>query len=480
MSDQTTTTPKQKLTSLSDLAILLDDQPDVEDNKGNYRSNSFQIVAPMMYLIGVRKRNFENHRPSLIPEYDSLEQDKDARVIRNLCYIRSAIMQHFKDISREFYYGLNTLETVPNYIDPEVVIQLRKDGITPYVSKPDLNLYIVEINKEISNHINNVKKLFPEWLNWEYVKQLFIMPNGTNVKGTKANSLLFNSNWNRYPFICYINIDNENFGNLLLSDAKFVQRLYEFHEDYFENMSLVKGISPDMQESLNCFLERNRKTLVVVDCENSNPIKLAAALSDLSKLERAHIYKVMLFDSAYTTTMWTTLCRTGITNEFACERQSITRLYEHKSQVDMALATQTCREVYCNEVDSVILVSSDSDYWAMINTLSDIEFLVMLERDKSGDKIKTALTSANQHYCYIDDFCTAQAYNIKKITLFDAIQTNLDDRVSFNISEIFKTEVQQNWLEMSAKEQSNFYDLCLKTIRLSIDTAGNVKILVGD
>jgi hypothetical protein len=43
----------------------------------------------------------------------------------------------------------------------------------------------------------------------------------------------------------------------------------------------------------------------------------------------------------------------------------------------MALAARTCQEVYKNGVDSVVLVSSDSDYWASIQTLSDIDFMVL-------------------------------------------------------------------------------------------------------
>jgi len=32
---------------------------------------------------------------------------------------------------------------------------------------------------------NNCKSLFPIWINWTYIKELFIMPNGLTEDGTK-------------------------------------------------------------------------------------------------------------------------------------------------------------------------------------------------------------------------------------------------------------------------------------------------------
>ena len=37
---------------------------------------------------------------------------------------------------------------------------------------------------------------------------------------------------------------------------------------------------------------------------------------------------------------------------------------------------------YKNDVDSFVIVSSDSDYWGLISSLPDAHFLVMIEREK--------------------------------------------------------------------------------------------------
>ena len=107
------------------------------------------------------------------------------------------------------------------------------------------------------------------------------------------------------------------------------------------------------------FLADAGKAIMVVDCENSDPVKLAAALSSLSPSSKAKLSKILLFDSEYTTSSWGILAQAG---NFPVEHVTVLRLNEKKSQVDMTLATRTCKEVYTNAVDSVILVSSDSDY----------------------------------------------------------------------------------------------------------------------
>lgn len=50
-----------------------------------------------------------------------------------------------------------------------------------------------------------------------------------------------------------------------------------------------------------------QKCLIVVDCENSDAVKLAAALSSLPTEQLGKISKVILFDSEYTTAQWKTL-----------------------------------------------------------------------------------------------------------------------------------------------------------------------------
>ncbi|MCD7829718.1 MAG: hypothetical protein LUG58_04700 [Clostridiales bacterium] len=470
---------RRTLNSLADLGSLFPSEPP-EPLPVNDHKNTYNLVALMMYLVGVEYRHFETHDPPLTENFNRHDQKKNARIIRNQCMVRTALEQKYTQIRSAFLYDLKNLASLPEMIPTQAVTGLLADGIDLQSTKPDVNNYILLINREISNRINNVKDMFPEWVRWDYIRPLFLMPNGFKKEGIKAAGDYYNTNRNRYPFQCYINWDRDGCGNIFNSDYKFVQLLYERYEDSFEDKSLVRSVGDQKMDDLYAFIGRNEKTLIVVDCENSDPVKLAAMLSSLNAAQKSAIHKIMLFDSDYTTTAWTTLCQMGIPTDYDTEHIVVGRIYEHKSQVDMTLAANTCREVYLNQVDSVILVSSDSDYWALIQSLPGVHFLVMLEKAKSGLQIRNALESQGHPYCFIDDFCTGATYSIKTKTLLSELQKRLDEAVNINVSAMLEEAFRSTWVQMSDKEKANFYDRHIKTMRLKIAADGQLRIVVGE
>lgn len=301
------------------------------------------------------------------------------------------------------------------------------------------------------------------------------MPSGTKPDGIKAAGFEYNKNRNRYPFQCYINWRGGDIGNILYCDVKFVTLLYESWEDCFENVSLVRDAGNVTKADIYNFLADSGKTIMVVDCENSDPIKLAAAISGLSPASKAKLSKILLFDSEYTTASWNILAQAG---DFKIEHVTVMRLNERKSQVDMTLATRTCKEVYTNGVDSVILVSSDSDYWALIQSLADIDFLVMLERHKCGTDILNALEQRNIVYCFLDDFCTNASYAIKTTTLLNELRTRLDAALDVNINNMLDDVIHSTWVQMTPKEKQAFYDRYIKNMRLTIGVDGSLHIVL--
>ena len=146
----------------------------------------------------------------------------------------------------------------------------------------------------------------------------------------------------------------------------------------------------------------------------------------------------------------------------------------------MTLATRTCKEVYTNGVDSVILVSSDSDYWALIQSLADIDFLVMVERRKCGSEILNALEQRNIVYCFLDDFCTNASYTIKTTTLLTELRTRLDAAISININDMLDDVIHNTWVQMSPKEKQAFYDRYIKTMKLCIGKTGQLVVAIDD
>ena len=156
-----------------------------------YKDSTYELVSKVAYLIGVPLRIFQNeHEPPKIEIYDRLEQDKNARIIRNLCIIRTAIERNYRkinDIMRMEYRGLLSM---PEILPMSSMQQLSNDGIS-FIKKSSTKLchHIIEINRLISDRINNCKSLFPIWINWAYIKELYEKPDSILVRSHSLTNI---------------------------------------------------------------------------------------------------------------------------------------------------------------------------------------------------------------------------------------------------------------------------------------------------
>lgn len=444
-----------------------------------YPNSTYTVVSKVAYLVGVPKRIFEmEHEPPKMEEYETLDKNKHARIIRNLCMIRTAIEQNYSELNRRIYYDLKNLDSMPELIPQECLSQLRMDGITIVKANCKLNQYIIDINKHIADRINNCKNIFPIWLDWSYIKTMFIMPNGMTDGGVRAAGAEYKSRRKRYPYQVYLNWWGSDTGNILYNDKKFVTLLYESHEDRFEDLSKVTDASDVIKEGIYEFLENSQKTVIIVDCENSDPFKLYATLNNLNKnamLDK--IQKIILCDDVHTTTAW------DIVEEFTeipVEHLEIKRVTSHKSIVDPALCVKACMEHYENGVDSLILFGSDSDYWGLYGLLKTVRYFIMVENEKFGYDNRMALLEAGIPFCYIDDFCTGNSNNIKIQAMLRQVRKVLDEAIHLNVDEMLENAYLATRADMSYAERKQFYDRYIKKMRLVICEDGEVVIELGD
>ena len=149
------------------------------------RTDTKEIVCRVAYLIGIKK-------PTLVSSYanecsellEQLRASKEATVIRYLCKLRTALMLKFKrtdDILRNDYINIDKIE----WFDAENISWLGEHGIQIILPNKLAADYTLHINKLIAEHINACRELFPDWLNWEYIKDLFILPKFTNEENQK-------------------------------------------------------------------------------------------------------------------------------------------------------------------------------------------------------------------------------------------------------------------------------------------------------
>ena len=357
-------------------------------------------------------------------------------------------------------------------VPKDALQQLSNDGVTIIRgNKHTVNEYIASINGLISDRINNCKNLFPIWLNWSYIRELFVMPNGMNEAGIKAAADLFYSNKRYYPYQCYMNWQPTECGNILYNDRKFVTSLYEWHQDYFADLSKVTDVSNSTKSDIHGYLDSSKKAVIIVDCENSDPYKLYAVLRGLNEVQLGKISKIVLYDDVHAASGW------GLLNEFvsiAVERHVIERINEHKSLVDVTLTAGACKEFFQNQVDSFILVSSDSDFWGLIRSLPDARFLVMMQKDKAGTTIKEQLEKNSIIYCFIDDFYSSDASDLKTKAILKIMRQKLQEH-EFNVNEILDAALQSTRTQMSKAEYSQFVNTYIRPMHITMTENGDVR-----
>ena len=244
-----------------------------------------------------------------------------------------------------------------------------------------------------------------------------------------------------------------------------------WNNDYFTEYSKVSDAGSYVKGSIYEFIESSEKVVIVVDCENSDPYKLCATLRNLDRQYTKKNSSIILFDDVHAASAWRIL---ESFTAIPVEHMMIERVKQNKSLVDVMLISRTCQEHYKNNVDSFILVSSDSDYWGLISSLQDARFLVMIERESCGPDLKNALSDAGIFYCYIDDFYSGNTEDIKQGALFKEMYRYIDNALRLNIFEMFDEAIRTTRIEMSSAEKQQFISQYVKTMQMRITDSGDV------
>jgi hypothetical protein len=446
----------------------------VPQSFGSVANRAYEIISIVAYLIGVQKVHFErDHEPPLQSVYDRLKQHPSARVMRSLCEIRSTMLKEYQRIDRLMQYELKNLDTLPDLFPAETLCALEENGIRLIKPNYRINRYIVDVNLLISQRVNNCRDLFPLWIKWDYIKDIFVMPNGAKLTQLKPEWAKYTANINLYPYQCYINWPLSDNGNILLHDRKFVTLLYANHGEAFDDHGKVSDAGGITKDNVYGFLDANESVAIMVDCENCDPFKLYATLRNLNETELSRIKKIILYDDIHTSSVWRIFDRF---TSIPVEREDVARITNRKSLVDIRMTAGTCREYYQDRISAFIIASSDSDYWGLISALPNASFLVMVERDKLGVDMRAALKNAGIFYCCIDDFCTGNIDEIKTGALLAEIEPELDNAINLNVNEMLDAAIGKTRIGMTDGERRQFFEKYIKTLRLVIDADGEAHI----
>ncbi|MDD7430099.1 MAG: NYN domain-containing protein [Oscillospiraceae bacterium] len=440
------------------------------------RTDTKNIVATVAFLIGVRKSAWISSYGEECSELlKTLENDKNAVTIRYLCKLRTTLMQRFKRTDKCLVYDFKNLDSIEWY-DADNIRQLEKWGFTIILANKRAADYSLHFNTLIHDNIESCRGLLPDWIVWDYIKDLFIIPKYVKEQHQKYEFEKYMENIDYYPFQMYIHWKPQDMGNILYTDGKFLELLYQMNGDYFGDKSKYKNAVESVKNNIYDFIDNSYKTVLAVDCENSDVYKLYGMLKNLNRDEISKIEKIILFDDDHTNNGWDHLEKFI---EVPVDHIEVSRVVDHKSIVDMRMATGICREFYKNDVSSFILLSSDSDYWGLISSLPEAEFLVVIEYSKCGQAIKETLDSHGIYYCSLDDFCMGNIDELKRAVLLNELKQYLPEILTHNGRELAHSLFEKARIEAGEQEINNFYDKYIKTLKLKVDDEGNFSVVLG-
>ena len=158
----------------------------------------------------------------------------------------------------------------------------------------------------------------------------------------------------------------------------------------------------------------------------------------------------------------------------------VDRIKEDKSLVDHKLVAGVSKAVYRDEVDSIIIASSDSDFWSVIEDV-DAKYLVMVETNKCGHDFKEVLREHDVFYCYLDKFMTSENNLFFKTVFKKELEQLIKETIKLgNAKDLFNDVIWMSRATVSEAEQTTLYNKYVKGLTLSIDKNDNFNFVIPE
>jgi uncharacterized LabA/DUF88 family protein len=450
----------------------------------NYRKN---IVTKLAYLIGVPDKTLENEEKFVVSELKNLKSNENATIIRHLCILRTQFFKNFNKIRRA-RENFTQIDELGEYLSKDSINYLRSrnievarvsDKITPAVN-------VAYINQYIQDNIDKVQEIIPDWIKFKYIRALFLMPRGYAGKNgavlkkdfskvlntVVTESKNYTSQFYSYPYQMYIYWPydfREKDGNILYNDLKFLKLLYGANKDHFTAEKYVIDAKIASKEDIYKFVNEAMNIVVYVDCENVDPYAFAAALRNLDEDNLSKINVINLYDDVNASSAWDYISEII---DIPVEHYDVDRVLENKSLVDLAMALDISKEYYENDIDSAILVSSDSDFWAVIEKLDKVKFYVLNEYKKTSEAVIETLDRHGVPHCYLSDFAQDVIQDFKNEVLYLGLESRVrefNDMGTFMplvidelVDELFAEAYIMGEESQLKKEKEVFYNKYLK------------------
>ncbi len=447
------------------------------------QTNRYEIVSAVAYLAGVMKRVFDSEgTPPKLEVYEMMNQDKNARTVRNLSIIRTAIMRNFGTIKyfrntnfTSVKVALTQLNCDTTFI-VDAMMKLEDDGVKWEVPNGFVWEYEANISRMITERIDDCRKYFPEEVNWSYIKGLFLLEEIRSDDQETVKAIRdYRQNRKAYPYQVFLNWEPVNEGNILYHDSKFLELLYAQHGDVYDPSTAYKN-----RNILTKFLLGHSDADVVstnaevlVDCENVDPYKLISTLRHIPDEARNKIGKMILFDDVHTANTWRNLEKY---TDIPVEHVMIERVNDHKSLTDIMLTARAVSEYCAAGVDSFMLASSDSDFWGLIQSLPHANFMILAEEEKFGQTMMDAAAIADISVYFMEE---AEMGDVREDVLKTEVESMLKNAVKVNLVTLMREALTAVRMDMSADERRAFAIKYLQDLKVVVDEDANMSIAIG-
>jgi len=440
------------------------------ESNGLYGSSN-KIVTIIAYLLGMPIQALRAHYDAEVLQ--RLEEFPPAGIIRALCMIRMVFMRNFKNIDNDLKNIINIDKQ--ECFDQELLCKLIADGVMTIQCNCSADRYIEYLTSLIDNNIQKCNELFPNSINFSYIRRLFV-PKGYEKQDIRHKEFVkYRTNKIYYPYQLYMVWKPEECGNILLNDGKFLCKLYEMNGERFEDSALYKDVSEEVKQEINDFINAAENMAVVVDCENVNPYKLYGMLAGLPADMRQRISKIVLYNDAHSPVAWTYL-KDCIDIPVDCHDTQ--RIIARKSVVDMEMAMDTMRMCHEQEVDSIILCSSDSDFCPLIHKLSKVSFMVLYEHRKCSTNTQNVWRKDNALFFALDDFYLADAAVFQHKVILGIVKKALPIYVGASIDDFVAAVLKEACIPSTKAVVQEFKSKYVAKARFDVSATGEISITI--
>lgn len=190
-----------------------------------------------------------------------------------------------------------------------------------------------------------------------------------------------------------------------------------------------------------------------VDCDNIDFFKFLSMLDTLDE-QGVKDLDFYLYTDLKATYMWNIIDDIRNTDSFNFIHKRVDRVKGNKSVVDLVLTVDICKEVMENGCKNIGLISSDSDFYGVLDSL-DVDFVVGYNSE--------CTSSAYLHYLSKNDY---RKFDIKVFEKEETLSRSLDKIVTYLVLSILSNIAVSYW----------DLDMLLESVRGSIEKESSFTI----